>query len=138
MRHNIVKQLKLHEGFRKYPYEDTEGYLTIGIGRNLDAKGITEEEAIYMLENDVEQVVSQLQGYEWFNKLDTIRQKVIVDMAFNLGVNGLLSFKNMIQAIKENNYHEASQEMEDSKWAEQVGQRADRLSEMMETGEDYK
>ena len=135
---DIIEQLKLHEGVKLEPYEDTEGYQTIGIGRNLDSKGITEEEAIYMLENDVEQVVSQLQGYEWFNKLDTIRQKVIVDMAFNLGVNGLLSFKNMIQAIKENNYHEASQEMLDSRWAEQVGQRANRLSEMMETGEDYK
>ena len=135
---DIIEQLKLHEGVKLEPYEDTEGYQTIGIGRNLDSKGITEEEAIYMLENDVEQVVSQLQGHEWFNALDTIRQKVIVDMAFNLGLNGMLSFEKMIQAIKEENYYEASQEMLDSRWAEQVGQRADRLSEMMKTGKDYK
>ncbi|MGM0411280.1 MAG: glycoside hydrolase family protein [Bacillota bacterium] len=134
---SIVEQLELHEGFRSDPYKDTEGYLTIGYGRNLDAKGISREEAAHLLENDIKEVVKDLKKHYWFTTLDKIRQKVIIDMAFNLGVNGLLSFKKMIQALKEKNYDKTADEMLDSLWAEQVGNRADRLARMMRTGEDY-
>lgn len=135
---SIVEQIKLHEGFRNKPYKDTESYLTIGFGRNLDAKGISKDEAEYLLENDIMEVVEDLKEHYWFTTLDKIRQKVIIDMAFNLGMNGLISFENMIQALVEKNYDEAADEMLDSLWAEQVGNRADRLAQMMRTGKDYK
>lgn len=81
--------------------------------------------------------MEDLKEYYWFTTLDDIRQKVVIDMAFNLGVNGVLSFKNMIQALKEKDYDKAAEEMLDSLWAEQVGNRADRLAKMMRTDEDY-
>ena len=84
------------------------------------------------------EVVEDLKEHYWFTTLDKIRQKVIIDMAFNLGMNGLISFENMIQALVEKNYDEAADEMLDSLWAEQVGNRADRLAQMMRTGKDYK
>jgi len=137
MNHTIEEQLELHEGLRLKPYEDTVGKLTIGIGRNLDDKGISKNEAKYMLKNDIEETRKRLMLNGWFRKLDSIRQKVIIDMSFNLGYYGLMSFKKMIKAIKNSDYKKASEEMLNSKWANQVGNRADRLAKMMGTGEDY-
>jgi lysozyme len=133
----IYEQLELHEGVRLKPYKDSVGKLTIGIGRNLDDKGITKKEAKYLCRNDVKDVVEQLANYEWFCKLEPVRQKVLIDMGFNLGVPGLLQFKNMIQALKDNEFIAAANEMKNSKWHSQVGERALRLEEMMRTGEDY-
>lgn len=134
---DIIEQLVLHEGLKKFPYKDTVGKLTIGVGRNLDDKGITTEEAKYLLKNDIRQLEKQLIEYDWFKNLSRVRKKIIVDMAFNLGLNGLFSFENMITEIKNNNYREAAEEMLDSKWSEQVGTRATRLAEMMRSGRDY-
>jgi len=133
----IYEQLELHEGLKRKPYKDSVGKLTIGIGRNLDDKGITKQEAKYLCQNDVKDVVNQLADYEWFCKLDPVRQKVLIDMGFNLGVPGLLQFKNMVQALKDNQFIAAANEMKNSKWHHQVGKRALRLEEMMRTGEDY-
>lgn len=133
----IEKQLEKHEGLRLKPYKDCVGKLTIGIGRNLDDKGITKEEARYLLKNDIEQVRKKLMLYAWFRKLNGVRQKVLEDMSFNLGFHGLMNFKKTIKAIKCGNYSKAADEMLDSKWAGQVGQRARRLAKMMRTGEDY-
>jgi lysozyme len=137
MKHSIIEQLELHEGIRLKPYKDTVGKLTIGIGRNLDDVGITKAEAYYMLQHDIAKVDSKLEKLDWYSKLGRVRQKVIIDMAFNLGMGGLLSFKNMIKAIKLNDFPTAAAEMLDSKWAKQVGIRAKRLAKMMETGQDY-
>lgn len=134
---NIYEQLIMHEGMKLEPYEDTVGKLTIGVGRNLEDKGITEEEAKELLKNDVLEITKKLERYDWFYKLDRVRQKVIIDMAFNLGINGLLSFKNMIAAINKEDYEKASEEMINSKWATQVKTRADRLARMMKSGKDY-
>lgn len=138
---DIFQQLIKHEGVRLKPYRDKVGKLTIGVGRNLEDKGISKKEAEMMLVNDVQDIIKQLNQYDWFNKLDHIRRKVIIDMAFNLGVNGLLQFKNMIQAIKDDDYQLAGEEMIDSKWYRQHQRwgslRAKRLVKMMKTGEDY-
>jgi len=133
----IEEQIKLHEGLRNKPYRDTVGKLTIGVGRNLDDVGISDEEAKYLLRNDLKKVKEKLCKYDWFTKLDYIRMKVVLDMAFNLGIKGLLSFKNMIKALKEEDYTQASKEMINSKWYRQVGYRAERLVRMMRTGKDY-
>lgn len=134
---SIEEQLVLHEGLRLKPYRDTVGKLTIGVGRNLDDVGITRAEALLLLANDIEAVTGQLEKYGWYKLLDPVRQKVIVDMAFNLGLAGLLKFQKMIAAIGCMDYEGAAEEMLDSRWARQVGRRAQRLAEMMRTGEDY-
>ncbi|WP_276756553.1 glycoside hydrolase family protein [Pseudoalteromonas marina] len=132
----LAEQLKKHEGLRLKPYTDTVGKLTLGIGRNLEDKGITEQEALFMLNNDVDYFYGQLnKKLTWFKSLDDARQNVLVNMAFNLGVAGLLSFVNTLSAISYSHYSQASREMLNSKWAKQVGYRAEELAEQMRTGE---
>lgn len=135
---SIEEQIIMHEGLRLKPYRCPAGYLTIGVGRNLDTKGLSKEEALFLLRNDIEEITSQLEKYGWYRGLDDVRKKVIIDMAFNLGVYGLLSFKNMIQALNCGDYDTAADEMVNSTWHKQVGERGKRLVRMMRTGEDYK
>jgi lysozyme len=135
--HSIEDQLILHEGLRLKPYRCTEGKLTIGVGRNLDDRGINKAEALYMLDTDINLVKGAL-GYQWYHDMDPVRKKVIIDMVFNLGLNGFLQFQKMIKALQTGDYLTASKEMLDSKWANQVGSRAVRLSKMLMTGEDYR
>lgn len=134
---SIEEQLVLHEGLRLKPYRDTVGKLTIGVGRNLDDVGITRAEALFLLRNDVEEVRTQLERYPWYTQLDPVRQKVLIDMAFNLGIGGLMQFRKMLAALEAGDYGKTADEMLDSKWARQVGKRAQRLAEMMRTGADY-
>ena len=132
----LSEQLKVHEGLRLKPYKDTVGKWTIGIGRNLEDKGITEQEALFMLNNDVDYFHDKIKKeINWFWALDDVRQNVLVNMAFNLGVSGLLTFKNTLSLISFNRYEEAAEEMLNSKWARQVGYRAEELAEQMRTGE---
>ena len=134
----LVDQLFIHEGCSLMPYADTEGLLTIGIGRCLDRKGISEEEAMIMLMNDVDEVAQGLdQNIPWWRELDDVRQRVLLDMSFNLGVWGLMKFRKTLGHVQAHNFEHASMEMLDSKWAEQVGGRAKALSQMMRTGKDY-
>lgn len=135
---DIIEQLKLHEGLELKPYKDTVGKLTIGIGRNLDNKGISKDEAYYLCKNDIQEVTKKLRKFDWFTRLNDVRQRVLIDMAFNLGMAGLLSFKNMIQCLKDREFVAAANEMKNSRWHHQVKTRALRLEEMMRTGEDYK
>lgn len=136
----IQDLLKRHEGLRLKPYRDTVGKLTIGIGRNLDDVGISEDEAVHMLLNDIQKVQRQLvYRFPWYSKLDRIRQMVLEDMCFNMGLgnaqHGLLSFPNTLSLIELGNYPAAAAAMLQSHWAAQVGNRAVELSEMMRTGE---
>lgn len=133
----IEEQLILHEGLRLKPYKCPAGYLTIGVGRNLETKGISREEALFLLRNDIAEAERALSRYEWYTKLDPIRQKVLIDMCFNLGLAGLLQFRRMITALNLGDYETAADEMLASKWAKQVGARAQRLAQMMRTGQDY-
>lgn len=114
------------------PYKDTVGKLTIGYGRNLDDVGITEQEGRTLLLNDVEIAVKEAQlTWPWLLDHDLIRQQVIYNMAFNLGVPRLSGFKKMLHAMEDFDYEKAAEEMLDSKWATQVGDRATELAEMM-------
>lgn len=137
MMHSIEDQLILHEGMRLRPYRCTAGKLTIGVGRNLDDKGITYDEAMYILRNDIAEVTSQLERFDWFQALGPVRRKVLIDMCFNLGMAGLLGFQRMIEALKQGDYGRAADEMVNSRWYKQVGQRGRRLERMMRTGEAY-
>ncbi|MCD8568035.1 MAG: hypothetical protein LRY50_06730 [Geovibrio sp.] len=132
----IEDQLILHEGLRLKPYRCTENKLTIGVGRNIEERGITATEAMFLLKNDIEAVEKELSRFAWFTKQDEIRRRVLIDMGF-MGVPRLLGFKKMIQALVADDYEKAAAEMLDSKWSRQVGGRAVRLAEMMRTGKDY-
>ncbi|MGB4219576.1 MAG: glycoside hydrolase family protein [Bacillota bacterium] len=135
--HSIEDQLILHEGLRLKPYRCTAGTLTIGVGRNLEDKGISHDEAMILLRNDIAEVTAQLERFDWFRALGPVRRKVLIDMCFNLGMAGLLGFQKMIEALKRADYERAADEMIYSRWYRQVGERGRRLERMMRTGEDY-
>ena len=133
----LRRQIRLHEGERLKVYKCTAGKLTIGVGRNLEDRGISIEESNMLLDNDLAAFqVELLRKLPWVADLDDVRQRVLIDMAFNLGISGLLTFKNTLAAIKRGDYEKAAPMMLDSKWATQVGKRAERLSTMMLTGKD--
>ena len=130
----LVDDLIRHEGLKLKPYRCTKGHLTIGVGRNLETTGISKNEALYLLQNDIEQTITKLESIEHFDGLDENRRRVVVNMAINLGFSGLMKFKKMWSAIQERNYSRAADEMLDSRWAKQVGNRAIELAEIMRTG----
>jgi lysozyme len=134
---SIEDQLILHEGLKLKPYRCTAGKLTIGVGRNLDDKGISRDEAMILLRNDIKDITGQLERYSWFRALGPVRRKVLIDMCFNLGMAGLLGFQKMIEALERGDYERAANEMIYSRWYRQVGERGRRLERMMRTGEDY-
>lgn len=139
MRDEIKQQLIKHEGLKLHPYVDVKGKITIGVGRNLTNNGISLEECYILLDNDIDRVIAELStNLPYFLALDEIRQRVLIDMNFNLGLTSFLKFKNTLELVKEGHYTSASQNMLQSNWAEQVGDRAIRLSRMMNTGRDYK
>ena len=153
----LMEKLIAHEGLRLQVYEDSLGIATIGIGRNLEDRGITPEElewmdipnmdtiyqygiseadAMYLAQNDVQIVEEELlRSHPCVENLDAVRQLVLVDMAFNMGVPRLGKFKKMWAAIHENNFEEAAKEMLDSRWANQVKSRSTKLAHAMHTGE---
>ena len=156
-RENFVNKLIAHEGLRLQVYQDTLGIDTIGIGRNLEDRGITKEEldwmdmpsmdavyehgiseadAMYLAQNDVQIVEEELlRAHPCVEDLDAVRQLVVMDMAFNMGVPRLRKFKKMWNAIHENKFDVAAKEMLDSRWATQVKSRAVKLSNAMHNGE---
>jgi lysozyme len=138
-RERLAKQLEVDEGKKRFPYICTAGKLTIGIGRNLDAKGVSEKVIALMLEEDIDDAVADLdRELPWWRQLTDARQEVLVNMCFNMGIGnvskGLLSFRNTLAALKRGDYEATAQGMEASKWAVQVGKRAQRLIKMMREG----
>ena len=153
----FVSKLRLHEGLELRVYKDSLGIDTIGIGRNLEGRGIskaeldhmdfpsidavyehgiTEADAYYLASNDIAIVEDELaRAKPCVYDLDAVRQLIVMDMAFNMGVPRLCKFKKMWNAIHENNFDAASIEMMDSRWARQVKSRAKKLSDAMKSGE---
>jgi len=133
---SLEDQLIDHEGLELKPYRCTAEKLTIGVGRNIEDRGITEDEARYLLKNDIKIVEDELlEKKAVVAGLDAVRQRVLVDMGFNLGIPTLLKFQNMWAAIEEEDFETAAEEAMDSRWAKQVGRRAERLCQAMATGE---
>lgn len=139
MKKEITKQLRRDEGVVEHAYQDHLGWWTIGVGRLIDKrKGgrLTDDEINYLLANDITEKERELEAsVSFYKRLDEARKGVLLNMAFNLGVQGLLGFRNTLKLIETGKYEEASKEMLNSKWAKQVGARADRLSKQMLTGE---
>lgn len=134
----LVPQLAAHEGLRLKPYRDSVGKLTIGVGRNLDDVGISTAEAGVLVVNDIARAEQGLDlRLPWWRKLDASRRAVLIDMAFNMGVEALCGFTTTLAAVQSGRYGEAAASMLRSKWAGQVGRRAATLSRMMRTGEAF-
>lgn len=130
----LLVELERDEGLRLRPYECTAGRLTIGVGRNLDDVGITREEAMILLAHDVRRSIADCELFPWYHKLNGVRQRAICNMMFNLGLARFRGFKKLMAAIRAEDWEEAAVQMLDSKWAEQVGDRANRLAAMMRFG----
>ena len=165
LKHSLKDQLILHEGLKLRPYKCPANKWTIGVGRNLEDvglsgneqlklfgtcglnrkevidrlldRGISEEEALFLLDNDIKKCTADVKRFPWFEYLDPVRQKVIVDMRFNLGLAGLKKFRKMIGHLEVGAYFDAADEMKNSKWYWEVGNRSRRLVKMMATGQDY-
>lgn len=137
----IVKRLTLHEGCVLEEYKCPAGYRTIGIGHNLEAnpldcgKEITKEQAIKILNDDVKVCINQLhKNIPFYFSLDDERQYALLDMCFNLGIYRLLKFKKMLGAMFIGDYRGASKECLNSKYARDVGKRAERIAKLIEKG----
>lgn len=141
MINNIYDQLKRDEGFRSTIYKDEVGKSTVGYGHNLDAKPlpdlvtpITEEQAEQILSDDVDVVTNKLAHLlPWSDSLDGVRFGVLQNMAFNMGIEGLLEFHNTLTCVQQKKYVAAANCMMQSKWYTEVGDRAKRLVTQMIT-----
>ncbi len=128
-------ELMRDEDVRLKPYRDSVGKLTIGTGRNLDDVGISKDENDYLLDNDIARVERALDVHlPWWGHLDLVRQRVLANMCFNLGPRKLLRFRKTLPLIQQGQYEAAAREMLRSRWAQQVGHRALRLSQATRTG----
>jgi lysozyme len=136
---NLESQLRLDEQEVLHAYQDHLGFWTIGVGRLIDKRkggGISREEAALLLRNDIQRITAAIEReLPWYDNLDPARQGVLLNMAFQMGVGGLLSFRNTLKLIKERKYDEAAAAMLQSKWATQTPERARRLAEQIQTGE---
>jgi len=131
----LKSQLVRHEGMVLKVYRDSLGIPTIGVGRNLQDVGISEDEALLLLDNDLLGVFNDLDRYcPWWRGMSEARQMVLADMCFNIGISRLMGFVKTLSAMQGERYEVAAVEMLDSKWAAQVGKRATTLSEMMKEG----
>ena len=101
---NLIAQLKRHEGLELMPYKCTSGKTTIGVGRNLEDIGITEQEAELLLLNDIGRVKQELVNDQWYMNLDPVRKAVIENMSFNLGYPSLKKFQNRITSPKKDRF----------------------------------
>lgn len=127
-----------HEGRVPHAYQDSLGYWTIGVGHLIDKRRggkLPEHIVDALLDHDIAMAGKELfHALPWTESLDEVRQAVLIDMAFNLGLGGLLKFKETLRYVEAGEYANASVEMLDGPWARQVGVRATELSQMMRTG----
>lgn len=128
----MMKDLIRDEGLELKPYRCPTGKLTIGVGRNLEDKGISQDEAIYLLRNDITECVEDLRTiFHNFEEFSASRKRALINMRFNLGPSGFRSFKKMIAAIKANDWQTACKEAKNSKWYKQVPTRANRIIKLL-------
>lgn len=136
---SLNEQLRRDEGEVLHAYQDHLGYWTLGVGRLIDKRkggGITAAESAYLLDNDITSKTYELVvALPWVDQLDPVRRAVLQNMAFQLGITGLLSFKNTLNFVKNGNYAQAAMNMQLSKWHSQTPERSGRLIKQMITGE---
>lgn len=134
-RARLSKQLEIDEGRRRRLYKDTVGKWTIGVGRNIEDRGLRDDEIDLMLSNDIDEAVGIARSLlPNFDKLDDVRKEIVVNMALNMGMTRLSGFKQFLAALMRFDFQRATAEMMDSKWYEQVGDRGKRLAYAMREG----
>jgi lysozyme len=129
----LRKSLVKHEGYNHFPYTDSLGKITIGIGYNLTDRGLSDKWISAQYQIDIEFFYSKLSTFSWFKDLNPDRQIVLIDMAF-MGWRRFLEFKKMLDALAIHDYQTAADEMLHSDWARQVHSRAEELANGMLTG----
>jgi lysozyme len=139
MKSDLARQLRGDEGVRPCVYKDSLGFDTLGVGRLVDARkpgaGLRSDEITYLLNNDIDDRIAAItKALPWFQNLDDARQGVLLNMAFQLGTEGLLQFKQTLAAVQGGRYDEAAFDMLQSRWAQQTPARAKRLAEQMRSG----
>lgn len=135
---NLIDTLVRHEGLRRLAYEDSVGVLTIGVGRNIEEVGLSDDEIYYLLKNDIRRCETELDNaFRWYKDLDQVRQEAMINLCFNLGITRLRKFKLALRAMEAKDYEDAADEFLDSLWATQVGQRAVEVTYMIRFGEYY-
>lgn len=138
MKAELTKQLRRDENEVLTAYQDHLGFWTIGVGRLIDKRkggGITKEESAYLLSNDIDKREAELlQRAPWMTNLDPVRFGALMNMAFQMGVDGLFGFKNTLAMVRSGDYEGASAGMLQSTWATQTPERAARISKQMKTG----
>ena len=136
---DLKSQLLREEGAESCAYQDSLGYWTIGVGRLIDSRkggGLSNDEIDFLLENDIKAKTRDvLLALPWVPRLSEPRQAVLIGMAFQMGIGGLLKFKRMLGSVEDGQYGEAAVEMLDSAWAKQTFGRATRMAKQMETDE---
>ena len=132
----LIETLRRHEGVKNTLYKCTSDKWTIGVGRNLEDVGLSEEEIDMLLLNDIKRTKELMDDYiPWHNDLDEVRQEALINFVFNVGIGTTIKFKNAMAALEANDYDTAAIEMLDSNWAKQVGSRAEEVTQMIKTGE---
>jgi lysozyme len=131
----LQRDLRRDEGTRSHVYTDTVGRLTVGVGRNISDVGLSPDEIQLLLDNDCARAFAIASAFPWFATLDEVRQRVVLNLAFNLG-GKLLQFHDTLGAIARGAYVVAADHLQHSKWFTQVGQRGPRLVAMLRTGKD--
>lgn len=137
-RQKLKQMLLRDEKYEQYVYTDSTGHSTIGIGQNIspNGEGISLDEALYLLDNKINSLYTKMSHYfKWFSSLNEARQIALVNMAYNLGFEGFLKFHNMLFSLENGDMEKASNDMLDSLWINQVGDRANRLANIIRTGE---
>lgn len=139
MKQELTRQLRADEGVKAQAYQDHLGFWTIGVGRLVDSRkpgsGLRPSEMDFMLQNDIDDRIEALtRRLPWFQNLDDARKGVLLNMSFQLGVDGLMGFKNTLAMIESGDYMGAARNMLQSKWASQTPKRAERMAEQMRTG----
>lgn len=135
-RQKLRSLLVQNESYRQFPYTDTTGHLTVGIGRNLSNRGISQNEAFTLLDDDILYFISKLDSlFSFYSSIDDIRQIVLVDICFNVGINGLLKFKNMLGFLEKKDWENAANEILNSNAAKENVNRYKQLASIMLTGE---
>ncbi len=131
----LTEKLKYEEGCELMPYKDTVNKLTIGIGRCLDERGITMEEAEFLLKTDISIVMTELNdSFPWWSNLSEKRQLIMCDLVFNLGMPKLKKFVKFLAAMEKEQWLNAHDELLDSNYADQVPNRAKRNAQTILKG----
>jgi lysozyme len=134
----LARQLEADEGVIPHAYQDHLGYWTIGVGRLIDKRkggGLRSEEISFLLHNDIDDRIDALtRRLPWFQDLDDARKGVLLNMAFQMGTDGLLAFKTTLELVRTGKYENAAHAMLQSLWAKQTPARAKRLAEQMRSG----